>query len=363
MGREGGSSGARWAPVAALAARLAPGRTRLDVVPASSVPGAELVHLGGGETLPCPDAPALPIDPGVRRAGLGGPSLALPPARVHALGHVVVHPSRGCVVTPVGVVAESLPPDRATRHRRMVVADATPVELPGVVAVYRTADRSTYHTLVEHLPRAALLAHPAMRRFGTVTLLHDGPLDPLEAWLLPRLVGRNVGVRCVEPDVAVAAPCVLVPSPVHRPGAGAVPSWYRRWADRATDVPVAEGGRRLFLATAEELDGVANRDRLLEVLAATGAAVVDPTATDPEELVARCRDAEVLAGLSRSALAHAVFSRRARVVEVLRRPSLHPAVYYLAVSKGLPHHVVPPPGVDGRDDVVDVDGVRRALAS
>jgi hypothetical protein len=361
MGREG-SPLRRRGPVAALARRLSP--ARVPVVPAVSVQGSELVHLGGGESFPCPDAPGLPIDPALRRTGLGTASLALPPARVHALTDVVVDPRYGTVRAPAGVVAESLTPDHPERPARHVAGPDVDRarELPGTVAVYRGGRRSPYHTMVEHLPRAALLAHPAMRRFGPITLLHDGPLDPLEAWLLPRLVGRHVTVRCVDPETPVRAQRVLLPVPVHRPGAGAVPSWFRRWADRATDVPASVGGRRVLIAPDGDVEGVSNRDELEAALAQLEVHVVDPAAADPEELVARCRDAEVVLGLSASALAHTVFSRRARVVELLRGPQLHPAIYYLAVSKGLPYDFVTGPGLTQGPGPVDVDALRSLLA-
>lgn len=281
------------------------------------------------------------MDPTVRRLGLGSASLALPPARVHALREAEANPRTGVVSKGGVVLAESLPPDPGADVRSLVGDRRGPrVELAGTVAVYRFGGRTRYHRLVEDLPRAALLAHPAMRRFGPVTLLHDEPLDPLEAWLLPRLVGRNVRVRSVDPGTIVSADRVLVPTAVHRSGAGAVPSWYRRWADRTTDSLHGKGPRRLVLASPDEVDDSPAHERMFDSI---GMTLVDPCDLGPEELVATCRDADVIVGSSAASLAHAVFSRRARVVELLDGPTLQPAVYYLAVSKGLPYDYVQPP--------------------
>lgn len=327
---------------AALARRIAPQRVR--IAPAVSFAGSELVHLGGGESFPCPDAPRLPMDPACRRLGLGSPSLALPPARVHSLRDALANPQTGVVSKDGTVLAESLPPDPSADVRSLVGDRRAPqIDVEGTVAVYRFGGRSRFHRLVEELPRAALLAHPAMLRFGPVTLLHDGPLDPLEAWLLPRLVGRNVSIRSVDPGTVVAADRVLVPAAVHRNGAGAVPSWYRRWADRTTDSLHGKGPRRLVLASPDEFGDSPAHERMFDDL---GLPVVDPFDLSPEDLVATCRDAEVIVGSSPASLVHAIFSRRARVVELLSGPTLQPASYYLAVSKGLPYDYLEPP-IDG----------------
>jgi hypothetical protein len=341
---------------------LLPERRRARTVPAASLPGTELVHLGGGETIPCPDAPTLPLDDESRRLGLGTSSLALPPVRAHLLHDVTVHPSLGLVVDGAGrTVSECvtgglldgvrLPSPGRRRH------------LGGTLAIYRSPARSRYHTLIEHLPRAAVLAHPAMRRFGPITLLHDGPLDPLEAWLLRRLVGRGVSLQRVDPDDVIEADRVLLPNHVTRPGAAAIPSWYRRWADRATDAPVGRGARRLFVEP--PADGpvhIRNRADLGAVLDAHGVQAVDLDTLRPELAVTMFRDAEWILGLNGSGLSMAVFARRARVVELLPSSRLRPAIYYLAVSKGLPYDFVTGRTDGARQTTVDAGALDDLLA-
>jgi hypothetical protein len=336
---------------------------RVRTVAAASVPGTELVHLGGGETIPCPDAPALPIDDASRRLGLGTSSLALPPVRAHLLTDVTIHPSLGLVVDGAGrTISECLPAGQLEGVR--LPAPGRRRRLGGTLAVYRSPARSRYHTLIEHLPRAALLAHPAMRRFGPVTLLHDGPLDPLEEWLLHRIVGRGVTLRRVDPDDVVDADRVLLPNHVTRPGAAAIPSWYRRWADRATDAPIGRGARRLFVEP--PADGslqIRNRADLATVLDAHDVQAVDPEALEPEQAVTMFRDAEWVLGFHGAGLSMAVFARRARVVELLPSTVLRPAIYYLAISKGLPYDFVTGATNDGSHHAVVDAGALDELLS
>jgi len=341
-------------------------------VPASVLPGTELIHLGGGESLPCPDADRLPLDPAMRRLGLGTSSLALPPARVHLLRDVVVRPGSRVVATPDGrIVAESVTQDMVGTAP-LDPAEMRPpeVEIDGTVAVFRSPWDSRYHTLIDHLPRAALLIHPALHRVGPMTVVHDGPLTPLEDWLLPQMSGRNVHLRQVEPGTAIRADRVVLPAYVTRPCAGAVPSWYRRWAGKVVDDGVGDGPRRMF-ADPRGADGrglVANRDELDPVLERHGIVAVDPDEVPVGTLLSLYREADLVVGVHGSGLSHALFSRRAHVVELLRSATVVPRLYYLAASTGLPYDYVPTRDAvpaDGADDgdtvVVDVEWLDALL--
>ncbi len=304
--------------------------------------GAELVHLGGGESLPCPDAERLPLSPDTGRAGLGTARLALPPARLHVLTGALVLPSSGVVVTSDGrVVAESV---TAAMVGRVPLDDAErraePIDVDGAIAVFRSPLRSQYHTLIDDLPRAGLLIHPAVGRLGNISLVHDGALSDLESVLLARLGGRRIRLLEVEPGRPLRAERVVVPNFVTRPGAGAVPSWYRRWADNLP-LPCPEGApRRIFLDSGTAATAV-NRPALLDVLERHGVEPVLPRDRSAEDLLAVLRDADLVVGTADGGLAGCLFSRRTHLVELLDDTTMDPAIYYLAASKGLPYDFVP----------------------
>lgn len=319
----------------------------------------ELIHLGGGETLPCPDAETLPLDPAVGRAGLGTARLALPSVRVHVIRDAVIRPTSGVVTTGDGrIVAESV---TAAMVGRVPLDDpemrARPVEVDGTLAVFRSPLRSTYHTLVDDLPRAGLLIHPALARLGPVALVHDGELSRLESGLLAHLGARRVSLREVEPGRPVRAERVVIPNFVTRPGAGAVPRWYRRWSD-GVPLPSTDGApRRIHLDGVGPRHGPGDRDALADVLARHDITSVDVSAVDDIELLGMLRDAEVVVGPTGGVLSTCLFSRAAHVVELLDDVTLDPAIYYLAVSKGLPYDFVPAAssagGTDRRDGAAD----------
>jgi len=327
------------------------GGSRLRTVPAAVVEGSELVHLGGGETVPCPGIDALPMAPGARRLGLGSPSLALPPAKVHVLRNVKLCPGSRLVTTMSGkVVAESMTADMAGRAE---VCDeelkAAPIQVDGTIALYRSPWHPQFHTLVDHLPRAALLAQPAMRHIGPVTLVHDGPLSDTEQQLLPRLLGRHIKLLQVEAGTPITADRVLLPGYVTRPYAGAIPSWYRRWLDReVATVRVADdlsvGGRRRYFV--DRVGGnrqVANRDDLERVLQRHHITTIRPSALSVQERIVRFRDAELVIGVIGSGMSNLLYSREARVIELVPGQEVLPHFYYLAASKGLPYQYLPAP--------------------
>lgn len=334
---------------AQLAASLR--RPKPRTVPAAVLPGSELIHLGGGESVPCPGIESLPLAPYARQLGLGSSTLALPPARVHVLHDVIVRPGARVVVDRAGrVVAESLTAEMDGRIQLDAERPSSPVEeIDGTIAMFRSPWRPYFHTLISHLPRAALLAQPAVRRLGPVTVVHDGPLDPVEALFLPRLLGPRAQIRQVEPGVSLRADRVLLPGYVTRPGAGAIPSWYRRWIDREADVIStgrrAEGAdsppRRIFVDRTQGARRVINRSAVDEVLQAHGVEAVDPRTMSVDERVRCFRDADLVVGVTGSGLANLLFSRSAHVLELLPGSDMLPHCFYLCASKGLPYDYLP----------------------
>lgn len=344
-------------------------------MPAAVLEGTELIHLGGGESLPCPGIERLPIAASARHLGLGSASLALPPARVHVLREVTVCPDSRLVLDRRGrIVAESLSADMVGLvGPEADELHADPIEVDGTVALFRSPWRPYFHTLIDHLPRAALLGQPAMRRVGPVTLVHDGPLSPVEQYLLPRLLPSQVRLRQVAPGRSVVADKVLLPGYVTRPASGAIPSWYRRWIDReAAAVPsaTAPGPRRVFIDRVAGPRRVLNMAEVEPVLERHGIQAVEPSSLSPLEQIALFRDAELVVGVTGSGLANTVFSRRAHVLELVPGQELLPHFFYLTASKGLPYdHLLAPPDrlrLDARerlrrDVLVDAAGLDELL--
>lgn len=327
-------------------------------MPAAVLDGSELIHLGGGETVPCPGIEALPLAASARRLGLGSPSLALPPSRVHVLRDVILCPGSRLVADTRGrVVAESLsadlwgavgPTDEELR--------STPVHVEGAVALFRSPRHPYFHTLVDHLPRAALLGQRALRRLGPLTLVHDGPLGPMEQFLLRRLLAPGVRLQEVDPGRAVHADRIVLPGYVTRPASGAVPSWYRRWIDRTSEqVGIGQGDRarrRLFVERSSPLRRVLNRSELAVVLERHGFEVIEPDAVSPDATISVFRDAELVVGVTGSGLANTLFSRSAHLIELVPGRELLPHFFYLTAAKGLPYSYVLSPPDDLRRDAV-----------
>jgi hypothetical protein len=172
----------------------------------------------------------------------------------------------------------------------------------------------------------------------------------------------------------VRADRVLLPGYVTRPGAGGIPSWYRRWVDReANAVQVAPDrrlSRRIFVDRRRGPRRVLNRAELEGVLARHGVEFVEPSSLSPQDEIALFRDAELVVGVTGSGLANTLFSRSAHVVELVPGQEVLPHFFYLTAAKGLPYsHLLSPPDrlrLDAnqrlrRDVVIDAEGLDRLL--
>lgn len=307
-------------------------------IAASRLAGTETVVLGGGETVPTPGLGALPVSTRHRASGLAGDSLALPPATVRVLKGVQVATSQGAVYTPERrVVLESVATERLGLLRRpRRGAPCEPRERS--VAPYGVPGGGVCEALLEALPRALLLQHPALRRYGWVDLLCPPGRAPVESWLLDRLPRGHLRLDRACTTELVSAPRVLVPSAVTRCGAGAVPRWYDRWVARAVeDLPRAGPPGRVVLVhgTRDPLFGTPLWRQLVEV---HGLVPLDTSALDGDgvtEALAILRDAALIVGASDDALCHALVSRRAQVIELGLREVISPRVAQLCLSRGL----------------------------
>lgn len=321
---------------------------RPATVPAAVLEGTELIHLAGGETLACPGTERLPIAASARAYGLGSASLALPAAKVLRLRGVKVLPGERVAITSSGsIVAECLTGDMAGTVRLGDPRRRSEQHIDGMAAMFRSPWGAQYHTLVDHLPRAALLAQPAIGRLGPISLIHDGPLSPMEELLLPRILPSRVKLREVEPRGVVTADSLLVPGYVTRPAAGAIPTWYRRWVDREAATihdEVHDGAphrfpRRFFIER-HQTRRVRNRGAFDALLDEHGLDVLDPTELSASEVVAAFQGATLVVGVTGSGLANTLFCRNARVIELLAGAEMLPHFYYLATSKGLGYDFV-----------------------
>jgi hypothetical protein len=333
---------------------MAPRRRRLPsglrlgaprAIAASRLPGTETVALGGGETVPTPGLAALPVSTRSRAAGLAGDCLALPPATVRVLNDVQVAPAQGVVFTrDRRVVLDSVATERLVllrRPRRKVPAE----HRDGSVAPYGVPDGGVCEALVEALPRALLLQHPALRRYGRVEVLCPPTTAPVESWLLRRLPKGHLLVdrSCTSP--LVSATRVLVPSAVTRCGAGAIPRWYDRWvADAVRGLPSAGPPQRVVLVHGGR-DPLRRTALWQQLVHSCGLLPLDTAALHGEALdtaLAVLRDARLIVGATDEALSHALLARRARVVEVGLDQLVSPRIAQLCLSRGLPFEFLLP---------------------
>ena len=320
------------------------------VISPARLPGSELVRLGGGETVPTPMVPSLPVRDGDRHRGLCGETLALPPAEARILNDIQLVVGENVLRTRSGSLVSWHAMDTAvTRLPRSSESPAVSLRL-GSAALHGVAGAGTFERLVEAVPVSLLLQHPALRAWAPIALVNDGRAGLVESYLLAALQNHQVRLDAVSPGSIVEPEVVVLPSPVARSGGGALPRWYRRWLDqearRAGDSPgvkrllLTHGPRDPLLSHAQTIEQ-AEDNGFVQLDTLTGA-LGDDSTVDGEQLVALLRDAHAVIGASDEALAHALVCRRAKVIQVVHEDTISPRVAQLAASRALPYdHVVP----------------------
>ena len=180
--------------VPALAFRTIFAPTSADVL----APQAPVVALAEGEPWGASTIDGVPLEP--EAISLRSARTATRPMRAWFLANALVSPVDGVVLSgrPRKVVAESLntgmeslnADDRqAARLRRF--SKVRPESMAGTVSVLRSPGRNHYHSLVDNLARVCAFGLPQLTS-TPVDILYNGPLTPVERFVLDRLRPRCV---------------------------------------------------------------------------------------------------------------------------------------------------------------------------
>ena len=325
------------------------GIANAQIVPAARLPGTELVALGGGESVQLPGVRTLPISASDKEHGLAGTSLVLPPSAVRILKGVHIQVRTGVVTLENGcIVAESMPISKDRRMKSPRRSSAS-THLAGNVAPYGSTLDDVCAGITEAFPKIVLLQHPAVRRYGPITVVHAG-LSPIERFLLSLLDSQQILTEHVGPAAVIQGDRTMLPGPVTRRGTSGSPSWFQEWLDRSL-AEISPPRASLMIALIHgAADPLADSDVLNE-LKAGGFVVIDTSALTldgsvPSDgispVVGAIRDASVVVGATDSALAHALLCERADVVHLGLADVVTARPIQLCASKGLNYHFTKP---------------------
>lgn len=325
--------------------RLSLGVAKPVLMPASRLAGSELIALGGSESIELPEIDHLPVSSEDRDAGLAGTHLVLPPPSVRILRDVRVRLESGHLSCGHGVlVSESVPvAERNRRRERRKRREPTPVS--GNVTAFAAPHHDPCSRLAESMPKLILLQHPAVRRFGPITVVHSG-LSAMEKHILGFRDPKHLVLREFEPETVVSGDRTVLAGPVTRSGTAGLPSWYREWLKRHLSQSSPPGASLMLALVHGPRDPLA-ASPILDTLRGRGFTVVDTEALtfgneashdSAAGIASAIRDASVLVGASDSALAHVAFANSARVVQVGLSPTVTARAMQLAVSCRLSFH-------------------------
>lgn len=292
------------------------------------------------------------------------PRTTFPAAEVHLVVGAVYAPRWNLLLKdrPRRLVAEvvtasnnTLGGPRALRSRQLEHHD-------GLCAVFRGRSKGYAHTIIDDLPRLALLDHPALADEPIRVLVPEPLLEP-EARLAPLVLPPNATLELIAPDRLHLLEQVAIPNEVASPLA--LPRWYLDRLDAALGLSRSRRpGRRLYVTRGEGVRRrrVRNEGEVVAALAARGFEVVDPGRLTFDEQIAAFTDAAVVVAPHGAALANLVFARSALVVELFPNRLVQPAFWLLGLTAGHRHRHLLGDATDRDDDfTAPVDDLLRLL--
>jgi capsular polysaccharide biosynthesis protein len=264
--------------------------------------------------------------------------------RAWFLANALVSPVDGVVLSgrPRKVVAESLntgmeslnADDRqAARLRRF--SKVRPESMAGTVSVLRSPGRNHYHSLVDNLARVCAFGLPQLTS-TPVDILYNGPLTPVERFVLDRLRPPGVTLRPLASEGLVRAERLVLPTfPAWR-YSGWLPSWYRdRLREALRPDRPSRRSERIYIVR-RRARRLTNEDELLRRLGRHGFRPVELEGLTFPEQVELFHDAEAVVAAHGAGLTNLLFADRALVVEISPTPFVFP--HYLMMSLSLGHH-------------------------
>ena len=272
------------------------------------------------------------------------PEVIVLPGGVYAPAwNVVLHPrSRKIVAENLSSRNNSLGPVRTLRDARVDIT------VDGTCAILRTNSRGFAHTIVEDIPRAALLACPQLAD-REIRLLVPEPIHEPEALLLARLLPDNVTVEAI-PRGLYRIEELLFPAQVA--SSVALPTWYLEHLHEVLADHIVEGSRRIYLSRGVDVARrrLTNEAEVLEGLVARGFEVVDPGALAFTEQIELFSSSKVIVGVHGAAFANLMFTTEPTVVELFSSPMVQPAMYLLGCGRGHRYHHLHGAGAGNNDD-------------
>lgn len=250
--------------------------------------------------------------------------------------------------SPKRVVAESYEPwefDSPSSWLRSPF-DATlchrtpePETLGGFVTAFRSIRTSFYHSLLENIPRMALLHHPAYAALERIEVLIDGAPSAVEKYYMDRLLPGNCVVREVKPKAVYRVEQFILLSHVtYRNTDGQHPACVAFLRERACPSRPSRKDRRILISRRSSSRGrrITNADDLIASLAPHGFVEYALENMSIKEQIELFYDAEIVVAPHGAGLANLLYAPPGtRVVELFANDVMAPHYYFLSKSLGL----------------------------
>ncbi len=240
--------------------------------------------------------------------------------------------------------------------------------LDGVTTAFRSIRKSYYHTIVDNLPRLALLHHERYQSVDSIRVLVDGSMNRAERFLTQLLLPGNCAITTIEPQTVYRVEKYVLLSHLSYQFAAALhPTLVGFLRERIHPRREPTRSRRILVSRQAAPRGrrITNFDALATALEREGFEIHALENYSLADQIDLFFDAETIVAPHGAGLANLLFSPdRVRVVELFASPEVFPHYYFLTKSLGQIHRYLTGAGITFNDDFkADVEGVLRHLNS
>jgi len=236
------------------------------------------------------------------------------------------------------VIAESVgPPHCVETLNRRPLSENRIERISGAATPLRSHYRNHYETLVDNLPRLALLHEAPFSDLDEIKILYSGGLTPIEVYLLPQLLPSNAVLHPINDDRRLYRVETYVLSTFLTKCYGSyLPASYTRWfRDRVLPGRSSTHNRRLFISRKDApTRQLVNEAELIEHLAPLGFESVELASMSPEAQIELFYDAETVVAPHGAGLANLLFSIDTCVLELYPARAVRPCYYFLSEALG-----------------------------
>lgn len=163
---------------------------------------------------------------------LQGNVYSIPNTSIYRLNDVLYYPKYNMLLTKDRrIILDSLSTNKNYIYDAISPSDLAklyqkPQKISGCSSVFRSNYNDYYHTLIDNMPRAFLLAQKELENYPQINLLFPNRPSKVERFYLDKLLPQNIKIQPLDPNFLYSLEEVIFPNFITQEFCGYLPSTY-----------------------------------------------------------------------------------------------------------------------------------------